>query len=387
MGTILRRDVSHQGRMKPLAFTTRCMLALAACTGVPGTAAGTSEDVGDVHADATMSSPRAAHTATTLADGTVLIVGGFVERETQIAGAELFNPATGEFTPLPAMLEPRHSHTATPLADGAILLAGGFGTGARYLNSAELYDPATRTFRPAADMPASRAGHAAVPLEDGTVLLVGGTGEGWIFLATAEIYDPAPAAFVQVGSMSVPRASLAAVRLQNGRVLITGGHVGRGAAMVVHATAEMYDPQTRRFEPAGEMITVRHKHDAVLLQDGRVLVTGGIDASERDGPYASAELYDPVLEAFAATAAMQLPRYKHSGTSVVLEDGRVLLAGGAVSSELFDPQGESFALLPGEMQLAGSFQAVARLADGSVAITGGYGADIRPQAGVWIIEP
>jgi hypothetical protein len=387
METLLRREVSHQSRMKPLALTTRCMLALAACTGVSGTAAGNPEDVGGVHVEATMSSPRAAHTATTLTDGTVLIVGGFVERETQIAGAELFNPATGEFTPLPAMFEPRHSHTATPLDDGTILLAGGFGAGGRYLNSAELYDPATRTFTRAADMPASRAGHAAVPLEDGTVLLVGGTGEGWIFLSTAEIYDPAHAAFVQVGPMSVPRAALGAVRLQDGRVLVTGGHTGRRAAMVVYATAEMYDPQTRRFEPAGEMITERHKHDAVLLQDGKVLLTGGIDARERDGPYASAELYDPALGTFSATAAMQLPRYKHSGTSVVLEDGRVLLAGGAVRPELFDPLAESFALFPGEMQLAGSFPAVAQLADGSVAITGGYGADIRPQAGVWIIEP
>lgn len=372
--------------MKSLAFTARCMLALAACTGVPGTAAGNSEEVGTVRADATMNSPRAAHTATTLADGTVLIVGGFVERETQIAGAELFNPATGEFTLLPPMLEPRHSHSATPLADGTILLAGGFGTGARYLSSAELYDPATRTFKAAADMAAARTGHAAVPLEDGTVLLVGGAGDGWTFLATAEIYDPAPAAFVQVGSMSAPRVALAAVRLQNGRVLITGGHMGRRAAMMVHATAEMYDPQTRRFEPAGEMITGRHKHDAVLLQDGRVLVTGGIDASERGGPYASAELYDPALGAFSATAAMQRPRYKHSGTSVVLEDGRVLLAGGAARPELFDPGAEDFALLPGEMQLAPSFSAVAQLADGSVVITGGYGSDIRPSAGVWIIR-
>lgn len=373
--------------MKPLAFTTRCVLALAACTGVPGPAAGDAEEAGSARTGATMSSPRAAHTATPLADGTVLIAGGFVERETQTAGAELFNPATGEFTVLPPMLEPRHSHTATPLADGTILLAGGFGAGARYLSSAELYDPATRTFRPAADMAAARTGHAAVPLEDGTVLLVGGTGDGWRFLATAEIYEPASAAFARVGSVSVPRASLTAVRLQNGRVLIAGGHVGRRAAMVAHATAELYDPQTRRFEPAGEMIIARHKHDAVLLQNGRVLVTGGISARETDGPYTSAELYDPVLGAFSATAAMQRPRYKHSGTSVVLEDGRVLLAGGAARPELFDPEAEDFTLLPGEMQLAPSFSAVAQLAEGSVVITGGYGSDIRPRTGVWVIRP
>ncbi len=126
------------------------------------------------------------------------------------------------------------------------------------------------------------------------MLLVGGTGTGWTFLASAEIYDPGTGTFTATGAMGEPREGHAAVRLVDGRVLVTGGHRGRGAATVVSRTAEIYDVATGRFMPTGAMTIRRHKHDAVTLGDGRVLVLGGADERDNEGVYASVEVFDPV---------------------------------------------------------------------------------------------
>lgn len=335
----------------------------------------------------TMAGGRAAHTATALPDGRVLVAGGFAGDEGSAAGAEIYDPAAGTFSPAGPMGTPRYGHTATPLPGGRVLLAGGWGAGGEYLASAELYDPASGTFAPAADLPAARAGHAAVPLLDGRVLLLGGVGAGRTFLATADLYDPAAGTFSSTAAMSVPRENHVAVRLADGRVLVAGGHNGRRPSVTVHHGAEIYDPAAGVFTATGGMGVRRHKHDAVLLPDGRVLVTGGSDERDGDGTYASAELYDAGAGTFSPAGAMSLPRYKHQGTSMVLPDGRVLVAGGAARAEVRDPRTGTFAVVGGTARMAGQYSAAAPLGDGRVLVTGGYGEGHPPLSGTWIYRP
>ena len=303
-------------------------LALCACRQPMPSVAQAGADTADGGALAKvgmMTTPRAAHTATALADGQVLIAGGMTGRGDAVAGAELYDPAADRFTGTGAMRTSRHSHTATRLADGRVLFAGGYDADGAYLASAELYDPATDTFIAAGTMGEARAGHVAIGLDDGRVLL--------------------------------------------------------------YASTEVFDPDTGRFTPAVEMTVRRHKHDAVLLRDGRVLVTGGTDERDADGIYDSAEILDLRGGTAARTAPMQRPRYKHVGTSVTLPDGRVLIAGGASEAELFDMRTQSFTVVPGKARMAGQFAAVAPLAGGRVLVTGGYGHDIAPQADTWIYRP
>lgn len=346
-----------------------------------------SQSVGVLESAAPMSGIRAVHTATALRDGRVLIAGGFTGQNSAAAGAELYDPDAGTFAAAGAMRTARYGHTATLLSDGRVLLAGGWNSGGEYLASAEIYAPQTRAFEPAAAMTQPRAAHVAVPLDDGRVLLAGGVSTGWTFLASAEVYDPATREFTRTGSMAVARENHAAARMPNGRVLVSGGHSGRGRGVTIHANAETYDPGTGTFSETGSMGVRRHKHDAVPLPDGRILITGGSDERDADGLYSSAELYDPATATFSATGTMNLPRYKHERSSVVLPDGRVLIAGGAARAEVYDPRTGTFSIVGGTARMPGQYPAAALLPDGRVLITGGYGSDIRPRSEAWMYRP
>jgi hypothetical protein len=202
----------------------------------------------------TMTDFRAFHTATLLSDGTVLLTGGdnqgnggpvFFASQT----AELFDPATDEFSAVGQLGEPLIMHSATLLPDGTVLIAGGFdmeqalfsdsgaltaffGTTAQ---GAEIYTPSSKTFACiggtitvkstqqtvcATKMKSAHAGHAAVLLDDGTVLIAGGfggskdTSEIKGTNKVAEIYDPTHQTFTKVGSMPTGLALATAVSVQ-----------------------------------------------------------------------------------------------------------------------------------------------------------------------------
>ena len=128
-------------------------------------------------------------TATLLADGEVLVTGGATgslqdDVATQmhfapLATAELWDPVTMTFGKTGAMAQPRYLHTATLLPDGRVLIAGGDGVRPADFNdhglrSMEIWDPATGAFSPLADLRIGRANHTATLLQDGSVLIVGG---------------------------------------------------------------------------------------------------------------------------------------------------------------------------------------------------------------------
>ena len=330
-----------------------------------------------------MSIARAAHTATALPDGRVLVAGGFVEKGSA-KGAEVYDSRAGRFSSLPPMITTRHSHTATLLHDGRVLIVGGYGDGTATLATAEIFDPATNSFASTGSLLAARAGHVAVLLQNGKVLVAGGVGPGWDFLSSAELFDPATGRFSTTGSMTVARESHVGVRLVDGRVLIVGGHRGRRADITLYASAEMYDPASGVFSRAGDMRVRRHKHDAVLLPDGHVLVTAGSDERDDRGVHDSSELFDPATGAFTAGPTMQLGRYKHAGSSVLLPSGLVLIAGGAPQAETYDARNHRFSLVGGVARMAGQFSAVAQLSDGNVLITGGYGNGGGPRSSAWL---
>jgi Putative Ig domain/Galactose oxidase, central domain len=185
-----------------------------------------------------MATPRLSHTATLLSNGKVLLAGGAQGPPTNItvlAEAELYDPVTTSFSPtLGSLATARELHTASLLAGGKVILMGGLDSTFKTLASAELFDPISQSFTPAGSMGAARAFHTATVLKDGTVLVIGGT-DGTAPLATAEVYDPVAGTFSPTGSIAAARQNHTATLLTDGRMLVTGGN---GTAVL--ATAELY---------------------------------------------------------------------------------------------------------------------------------------------------
>jgi hypothetical protein len=217
------------------------------------------------------------------------------------------------------MAAPHGEHTATPLADGRILIAGGF------TRVAEIFDPASDQFTETAGaMPLTCAGHTATRLADGRVLLTGGfsgSAFGGTVVATAELFDPASGSFALTASMTEPRYRHAAALLPDGRVLVAGGWSGRQ----VLSTAEVYDPGRGSWTPIAPMQERRMGHTLTPRPDGSVLAVGGCAEG-------TTERFDPVTDRFLAAGPLAEPRQGH--TTTLLRGSRVLIVGGYGASAL-----------------------------------------------------
>ena len=300
--------------------------------------------------------PRESHTATLLLDGQVLVAGGYTRDESGVIGirylssAERFNPGTDTWTLTANELTiPGINHSATLLNDGRVLVAGGeiyrFYEPETH-SDCSLYDPSTDTWSDTGSMIGNfdpdpdwggekgRAGHTATLLPDGRVLAAGGY---FVFdpfsidtettSNTAELFDPATETWTQTADMNVARHGHTATLLQNGQVLVTGGERFPFWVEDFEDTAELYDPTTDTWNPTDPMTVARANHTATLLQDGRVLVAGGRSQDEWVGIFhQSTEIYDPVTGTWTQAADMNIARADHTAT--LLQDGRVLVKGG-----------------------------------------------------------
>jgi hypothetical protein len=360
----------------------RLVLPLLALGAVP---AATAQSPGTFAPTGDMKTPRWVHTATLLADGKVLIAGGGGVPNGFLESVELYDPQTGAFTLAAPMHTPRYGHTATLLPDGKVLITGGFAGGgvtSLPLSSAELYDPAHEIFLETGYMVTGRAFHTATLLRNGKVLIAGGvttdalghapwpqfslelydpstggftpTGtttdcsspetatllaNGKVFLAAnhylfalqidmAELYDPSAGACSPIAKPPANAKLPTAIALMDGNVLITADNLD-GGPTAGFGFGELYNPISGTFITTKNMTMAREEKSATLLPDGTVLITGGClcDGPVGIGPFGSAEFYDPGKAVFSSTAEMHTARHAHTAT--LLNDGRVLIAGGS----------------------------------------------------------
>ena len=182
------------------------------------------------------------------------------------------------------------------------------------------------------------------------MLAGGGTNE-------AELYTPEMPGtletWVATGNMVTARTSALWNLLDDGRVLIVGGLDSAGNPL---ASAELYDYLTGKFSSTGNMATPRQHHRTVLLYTGKVLVTGGRPSATAN-VLNSAELYDPVSGTFTPTGNMH--RYRRLHRSTELPDGKILITGGLGGTsntansvlngaELYDPATGTFTWTTGD---------------------------------------
>jgi hypothetical protein len=215
--------------------------------------------------------PSIAHTSTTatlLPNGKVLLAAGGYTNMTfhgsSVAIAELYDPASGTWTLTGSLATPRDRHTATLLPSGKVLVAGGeYNTGNSLSNlaSAELYDPASGTWTATGNLTIARVAHTATMLPNGMVLAAGGYDNG-----SAELYNPASETWTLTGSLATARSRHTATLLPSHKVLVAGGFL---------MTAELYDVNSGTWAATGNLGVARLDHTATLLPSKKVLVAGG----------------------------------------------------------------------------------------------------------------
>ena len=293
------------------------------------------------------SSLRFGSTTTLLSTGQVLVVGGIPNGFGPVKVSELYDLATGKWTASGAIARNRFNHTATLLPSGQTLIAGGLvqknpsNQDALPTASVEIYDRATGAWSATGSMNDARWQHTATLLPSGQLLVVGGftfsIGDvGSDTSASAELYDPASRRWTRTGSLTTARGDHTATLLHSGKVLVAGGQDGDTPL----ASAEIYDPATGLWTPTGTMVSAHDQQTATLLPSGQVLVAGGLDQSS--STVVVAELYDPTTGRWTQTQSLSQARQSH--TANLLPSGKVLVAGGLQgnfvilsSAELYDP--------------------------------------------------
>lgn len=196
------------------------------------------------------------------------------------------------------------------------------------------------------------------------------------------------ATWIATGSLITGRADYTSTLLPNGKVLVTGGI---GATNVL-ASSELYDPATATWSATSSLTTARYGHTATLLPSGKVLVTGGATAlSFPLNPTNTAELYDPATGIWTMKSNMTTVRDGHAAT--LLTNGKVLVSGGSgsgylASAELYDPSADTWTST-GSMANPHGWHSATRLTNGKVLVAGGAGGNTNaaelfdPVAGTW----
>ncbi len=285
------------------------------------------------------------HTATTLADGRVLVTGGYNgDNGGSVNTAQLYDPTTNTWAVTGNMTQHRAFHSAVLLADGRVLVTGGaMGT-----STGEIYDPSTEQFTPAGvPIDGARLNGTSTLLANGTVLVAGGTN------SVAEIYDPAVSLYASAGTLggicAPPQSSFSVlVTMCSATPLLSGDvlFVGPGGARVYHAQPGTFSVT------AGQPLISRVGSAAALLPSGQVLIAGGIHEllytpssgvgeglvyqffsnSVRIDAFQT-EMYDPTTDSFIVGPVVNR-RFGASATP--LPNGSVLIAGGgALLGEIY----------------------------------------------------
>jgi hypothetical protein len=309
--------------------------------------------------------------------GKVLLAGGDNRNDVARASTELYDPATNTVVDGPSMKSPRSGHTATVIPSGPnagkILFAGGMGADGGELASTELYDPATNNFSPGPAMLAACALGTATQITSGKkagrILIAGATiRTAWWVRRNSTIRLPM---LLRPGPIMHPaRVSFTATVVPSGKnagkILIAGGTQLGGDDN--NDSTQLYDQATDKFVRGPAMKPARDQPTATAIASGpnagKILIAGGErdDKSEtgRDVSLVSTEIYDPDTNTVSPGPPMNTRRGAHSATVILSgkNAGKILIAGGmdkdadkngggvthsVSSTELYDPVTNTFA--------------------------------------------
>lgn len=282
----------------------------------------------------------------------------------------------------------RALHTAEILSSGRVLIIGGFD-GQTILNSTEVFDSNSNEWIPGPSMAKARYAHSSVKLLTGDVLIIGGYNTDDLALNVVEkfpsyyeivnIFNGQSAYTTTVASMATNRIWPGSILLNDGRVLVTGGYNAGG----VLSSCEIYNPTNNLWASVDPMVVQRAFHSIVKLPDGRILVAGGYNGTTTVN---SVEIFDPQTGGWSTVNPMTEAREDH--LSFILDTGEVLVLGGSktVSSvatklgtaEIYDPENNIWSAV-GSLPIPSNGLAGVLLANGKPLITGGESTELDTQ--------
>ncbi len=316
-----------------------------------------------------------------------MVVGGLGEGGV-LHSVEIYDPDSDEWTIVADTIHPRRNAIVATLLDGRVVAAGGLDS--LTVSTAEIYDPALDQWVELPQMNVGRESAMAMPLDDGRLLVFGGGNgvvggvDGGFELQSAEVYDPEQNEWVLIDPIAQAEISWEGfVKLADGSVLLTGGDFARPNRFV-----QLFDPSADSWELLTELPGPTGGGAAVLLPDGNVLVAGGgLRCCLRESL-----VFDIDSAKWKQGPEMQVERGGHVGLN--LPDGRILFLFGLNPDFPFDPPyrgGEVFDPLSDEWELVPDFPGVFNivnqavvLQDGRVLMAGGRMTELNPDQTVTV---
>ena len=296
----------------------------------------------------TMSSARALHSAVRLNDGRVLIIGGANQNGAVLSSCEIYNPNTNSFSPTGNMGTPRILFGACKLPNGLVMVAGGTSTlqpdviaaVTGTLDSAEIYNPATGSWSGLPNIAGRRLAPALTTLSNGQAMLSGGVSVSLFFgiptsaFSTTQVQIFNGSSWSNGPSMATGRAGhqYNQVTLNDGRVLMTGGvnvsNLLNAANAAPISQAEVFNGSSWQ---SVNMPTSRALHTATVLPDGRVAACGGAQGTLTTPiSIANVDIFNPSNNTWSQAPNLTGPRASHTAT--LMPDGMLLLFGGQGAS-------------------------------------------------------
>jgi galactose oxidase len=287
-----------------------------------------------------------------LPDGRLLVIGGHLFDSEGVNQACIYDAVSDTWTPVPRMNNGRWYPTAITLPDGGVLaISGSFAQGRPQPPPDNPTPPPAGTAFPTNPNPQIWRGNSWAPTmnfvglqlfprlhvepKQGHVFMAGPQGETFFLDVTGQgTWTPGP---VRDAAL---RDYAPSVMYDSGKVIYIGGGLDRDTHLPTNLAEiiDLNDP-TPQWKPTAAMNFARRQHNATVLPDGTVLVTGGtqgvagnpqwlaFDNVRNGGPVHAAELWDPNTGQWKLMAAEDVDRCYHS-VALLLPDGRVLSAGG-----------------------------------------------------------
>lgn len=335
---------------------------------------------------------RVYHTATLLANGKVLIVGGQTGATTVAKTTEVFDPATGQVTAGPSLATARMNHAAILLGTQKVLVVGGQSDVAGHvaLDTCEVYDPQANTWSAGPKLSEARSLPAIAAYKDNNVskaLVAGGASFKAGFptsLKTADVIlvDASPMTVTaSTALMAEDRFGASASAQSNGQVLIQGGYSAMGAgAAPKPSQSEVYDIKNAVFVAVPTLAPRAESALASLGTDS--YASGGTDGTAALG---SVEAFNG--QTWSAGTALAQARQGHTATTLTVSAGPslpaqmtvIMVAGGVSSGSALD-SGEivsSATATPAataKLNVARAYHTATALQNGMVVLAGGVDA-------------